>query len=63
MYQCVDCGNTEKFEGTASEKGTVEISKNHHGYDWSYKVSDSQWESHFEANLCYFCKSKKIIEI
>jgi hypothetical protein len=27
MYKCIDCGNSEKFIGTAYEKGEVIIEK------------------------------------
>jgi len=63
MYKCSNCGNTEKFEGIASEKGTAEISRHDNRYHWNYKVSDKKWKSSFTIKRCYFCKSEKIIQV
>ncbi|MGM0364914.1 MAG: hypothetical protein ACQEP5_00085 [Actinomycetota bacterium] len=63
MYKCTNCGNTEKFEGIASEKGTAEITRQDHEYSWSYNISDKRWESNFTIKKCYFCKSDNIIQV
>jgi len=63
VYKCEQCGNTYKFEGIAQERGTAEISRQNKGYSWLYRISDKKWESEFTIKACYFCKSKKIVQI
>ncbi|GEM_PF-5156201 len=63
MYKCAECGNTEKFEGFASESGSAEIIRHGKGYDWLYRVSEKNWESNITIKACFFCRSKKIIKV
>ena len=69
MYKCLDCGNTAKFIGKASEKGEAIIEKDYNGfkensqYSWIYIVSDKSWQTDFTVEKCFYCKSKNIKNI
>jgi len=63
MYKCLDCGNTEKFIGTAQEKGKAEISLYGQKYHWCYQVSDTSWKSGFKIETCFYCHSKNIVKL
>jgi hypothetical protein len=66
MYKCIDCGNSEKFIGTAYEKGEVIIEKNclneskQNPYSWIYIISDKKWESDCKVLKCFYCNSGNI---
>jgi len=69
MYICKDCGNTDKFIGIVSEKGSAFIYQNKAGdkknlnYTWVYYLSDNCWSSNMKIRRCYYCKSKRIVRI
>lgn len=66
MYKCMDCGNSEKFIGTAYEKGEAIIEKNYSyesrqdPYSWMYIISDRKWKSDCKAIKCFYCNSRNI---
>jgi len=63
MFKCKNCGNSEKFFGTALERGNAviySISENPHEYNWRYNLSDSSWKSILKPSACFYCGSKEI---
>ncbi|MBM3699975.1 MAG: hypothetical protein FJW68_03520 [Actinobacteria bacterium] len=69
MYKCADCGNIEKFEGYAEEKGNAfiyqdNISKdNYKRYTWIFNISDKSWNSSFRILKCSKCSSGNITKL
>ncbi len=64
MYKCKLCGNTEKFIGFAKEKGNALIYQiSDKSSFWIYNISDNSWKSAFKPLKCFYCGSKKIINI
>lgn len=66
MYKCMKCGNTEKFIGVVSEKGTAYIyqtARNRHDKEelrWIYILSKNSWTASSRPQVCYYCGSKNI---
>ncbi len=66
MYQCMDCGNCEKFVGIAFEKGEAIIEKifcqetGDEQYSWIYIISDKKHRYDYKIKKCFFCNSKNI---
>ncbi len=69
MYKCADCGNTEKFDGFAEEKGNVFIYQDNNSadtykkYTWVFNISDKSWNSSFKVIKCSKCSSENILEL
>ena len=69
MYQCMNCGNVEKFIGFAEEKGTAYIyqdlllNSQNLKYSWIYMVSDNKWQTKFNILECFFCHSTDISKL
>jgi hypothetical protein len=69
MYKCDDCGNIDKFEGFAEEKGNVFIYQDHNSndnynrYTWVFNISDKSWNSSFKIIKCSKCNSENILEL
>jgi hypothetical protein len=69
MYQCMNCGNVEKFIGCAQEKGNAYIyqdsllNSQNFKYSWIYIVSDNNWQTKFNILKCFFCHSTDISKL
>jgi len=69
MYQCMSCGNVEKFIGCAEEKGNAYIYQDllsnspNFKYSWIYIVSDNTWHTKFNILECFFCHSTDISKL
>ncbi|HAX17895.1 MAG TPA: hypothetical protein DCY00_04800 [Actinobacteria bacterium] len=69
MFKCMDCGNCDKFLGTAYEKGDAIIEKDYlpenksSQYSWIYIISDKNRKSDYRIKKCYYCNSENIKKI
>ena len=51
MYKCLNCGNTEKFYGTAKEKGNALIFQNCGNYKDPGQISDPAVSNKISINI------------
>lgn len=64
MYKCNNCGNNEKFYGTAEEKGNALIYQDSEAIDtWIYNISDKSWQSKISNIKCFYCGSDNVRDI